>query len=251
MSDRLDRFLTELAEAVDGKRHLPVVRPVDAEAVSTMFHREVDRGCAARAEAAEAAGHTVACKAGCDDCCRNMPAVFAAEAVTIARWLERPEHAAAKAGFAKRYPMWRASVADLIDRWAVAAAARDVQAAGETAKEAWKRQVMCAFNDAGRCTIYEVRPNVCRNAHALDTNVRCRPDTKEQVATFPFAPLDDYFETIRPVVFAMNQAIRRDGVGSRPLCLAVHEQLQAAAPGRNDPCTCGSGKKYKKCCGAG
>jgi uncharacterized protein len=24
-----------------------------------------------------------------------------------------------------------------------------------------------------------------------------------------------------------------------------------AAPGRNDPCTCGSGKKYKKCCGAG
>jgi uncharacterized protein len=25
---------------------------------------------------------------------------------------------------------------------------------------------------------------------------------------------------------------------------------KAAAPGRNDPCPCGSGKKYKKCCGA-
>ncbi|MCC6641568.1 MAG: preprotein translocase subunit SecA [Deltaproteobacteria bacterium] len=25
----------------------------------------------------------------------------------------------------------------------------------------------------------------------------------------------------------------------------------AKTPGRNDPCTCGSGKKYKKCCGAG
>ena len=23
-----------------------------------------------------------------------------------------------------------------------------------------------------------------------------------------------------------------------------------AAPGRNDPCPCGSGRKYKKCCGA-
>jgi SWIM/SEC-C metal-binding protein len=23
-----------------------------------------------------------------------------------------------------------------------------------------------------------------------------------------------------------------------------------ATPGRNDPCPCGSGKKYKKCCGA-
>ena len=24
----------------------------------------------------------------------------------------------------------------------------------------------------------------------------------------------------------------------------------AAKPGRNDPCPCGSGKKYKKCCGS-
>jgi SWIM/SEC-C metal-binding protein len=24
----------------------------------------------------------------------------------------------------------------------------------------------------------------------------------------------------------------------------------ATAPGRNDPCPCGSGRKYKKCCGA-
>jgi uncharacterized protein YecA (UPF0149 family) len=29
------------------------------------------------------------------------------------------------------------------------------------------------------------------------------------------------------------------------------EQIQAdQTPGRNDPCPCGSGKKYKKCCGA-
>jgi len=29
------------------------------------------------------------------------------------------------------------------------------------------------------------------------------------------------------------------------------EQLAAKSkPGRNDPCPCGSGKKYKKCCGA-
>lgn len=26
--------------------------------------------------------------------------------------------------------------------------------------------------------------------------------------------------------------------------------VKAKEPGRNDPCTCGSGKKYKKCCGA-
>ena len=29
------------------------------------------------------------------------------------------------------------------------------------------------------------------------------------------------------------------------------DPLKAAdAPGRNDPCPCGSGKKYKRCCGA-
>ena len=30
----------------------------------------------------------------------------------------------------------------------------------------------------------------------------------------------------------------------------VESVRKAPAPGRNDPCSCGSGKKYKKCCGA-
>ena len=35
-----------------------------------------------------------------------------------------------------------------------------------------------------------------------------------------------------------------------PVPDAPVEQAKAdAAPGRNDPCPCGSGKKYKKCCG--
>lgn len=34
--------------------------------------------------------------------------------------------------------------------------------------------------------------------------------------------------------------------------VAVHHEPVRVGPkvGRNDPCTCGSGKKYKKCCGA-
>jgi uncharacterized protein len=39
-----------------------------------------------------------------------------------------------------------------------------------------------------------------------------------------------------------------------PLRLAVHERTVArsmqAKVGRNEPCPCGSGKKFKKCCGA-
>jgi len=30
----------------------------------------------------------------------------------------------------------------------------------------------------------------------------------------------------------------------------VKTVVKAKEPGRNDPCPCGSGKKYKKCCGA-
>ena len=32
--------------------------------------------------------------------------------------------------------------------------------------------------------------------------------------------------------------------------IAVAEARKTAKIGRNDPCPCGSGKKYKKCCGA-
>ena len=35
-----------------------------------------------------------------------------------------------------------------------------------------------------------------------------------------------------------------------PIPDAPIEQAKAdSTPGRNDPCPCGSGKKYKKCCG--
>ena len=39
--------------------------------------------------------------------------------------------------------------------------------------------------------------------------------------------------------------------GQEPEEAAASEPVRAdRKPGRNDPCPCGSGKKYKKCCGA-
>lgn len=32
--------------------------------------------------------------------------------------------------------------------------------------------------------------------------------------------------------------------------MATHQPIISSKIGRNEPCTCGSGKKYKKCCGA-
>jgi len=36
-----------------------------------------------------------------------------------------------------------------------------------------------------------------------------------------------------------------------PLPPPVEPAKAEKEPGRNDPCPCGSGKKYKKCCGQG
>ena len=44
-------------------------------------------------------------------------------------------------------------------------------------------------------------------------------------------------------VYSLRQAWRSLGPRIAPV-------RKAAEPGRNDPCPCGSGKKYKKCCGA-
>ena len=44
----------------------------------------------------------------------------------------------------------------------------------------------------------------------------------------------------RPATGVMEWAQKRDAVKA-----ALHQK----APGRNDPCSCGSGKKYKRCCG--
>ena len=58
-----------------------------------------------------------------------------------------------------------------------------------------------------------------------------RPDEVEE-----FAPPEDV-----PLSYSAGD----DGSGPEPA------KRKAAKVGRNDPCPCGSGKKYKKCCGAG
>ncbi len=63
------------------------------------------------------------------------------------------------------------------------------------------------------------------------------PDKREQVIALMAAGLMNAYEYFRQ---------------EREADLGVHapeRQRNAAKVGRNDPCPCGSGKKYKKCCG--
>lgn len=229
---RLDRVLDDLVHAARGERRLPVVGAADAAAVCGLFHGQVDRGTAARAAAAEAAGHPEACARGCAACCAAVPVVFAGEAVTIARWLRRPEHAAARARFEAAYPGWLARLGDLLGAWAEAATAGDGAAAERLLTAAFRRGVACAFLRDGACTIYPVRPVACRTTHAVDGAARCGPESAEPPATASFVPLDEYVASLRPVVFALHAALRPDGTGAQPLCVAVMQELQAPSGAR-------------------
>lgn len=72
----------------------------------------------------------------------------------------------------------------------------------------------------------------------------CAPDktavTDERVRA---RLLDDAIHSAHVLYSMTQQYYDRLAVTPAPL-------VKAATPGRNDPCSCGSGKKYKKCCGA-
>ncbi len=61
--------------------------------------------------------------------------------------------------------------------------------------------------------------------------------------------LEDRYEKERERKRQREDVVSDDDV---PIPDAPVEQAHAGGtPGRNDPCPCGSGKKYKKCCGKG
>jgi len=239
--ERMAALMEDLAEAADqlARREpvrLPAVHPAEAATLARALHGEMDRGVEARDAAIADSGHRVACGRGCSACCEIVIMTYEPEAQAVARWLARPEQRAARAHFADAYPGWRAAAE-----------------VGEAAAEAARRHVLCAFNRGGDCTIYDVRPNLCRACHALDTAAHCVADNPEgeRPTVMHFAPIDDFMARIRPLQAAAHAALRGHAP-PEPLCDAVHRLLSASslAVGRNEPCPCGSGAKYKRCCGA-
>jgi Fe-S-cluster containining protein len=225
-----------LAELLDGLQahadapsvhRLPVIQPDEAEEIVGLFHAQIDRGTEARTAFVEKHGSVVACREGCSDCCRQVPAIFAGEAVTIARWLD--QHADVKERFLARFPDWHDALKDLIAEWFEAVAAKDVERAGAAHAAMYRRGTMCTFNKNGSCTIYAVRPAICRTAHALDSNVNCKPGATESVRSAQYPPLDDYVVRIRGATVALHEALRDDGIGALPLPIAIYEQLTRAS----------------------
>ena len=253
-----DERVNELLEALTGVlaeegRPLPRIAPAEAATIAAIMHGEMDRGTAARADAVRARGRTIACKSGCTTCCETIVTPTEAESLAAARFLALPDNRRARDHFAATYPAWRAAVGDLADRAAAAALVGDGDAVAEAMGEAARRRVPCAFVNDGACSIYAARPNVCRKAHALDTKEPCQaPVDQRAPEILYFLPIEEFLTKLRPLMLNVHRAIRGGGAGE-PLCDAVHRLLgderRSAGVGRNEPCPCASGKKYKHCCG--
>jgi Fe-S-cluster containining protein len=211
------------AHATPGTR-LPRVSESDAAEIAEALHGEFDAAVEARDEYAAANDLTIACGRGCNACCRNLVPVHEPEAIAVARWLSEPENAAVRDAFVADYPRWRAEIGDVLER------SRTADAAGrkELLFEVWARQVLCAFNRDGLCSIYPVRPSQCRVAHALDTSDHCGPGSGDNPSVIKLSGIDRLAEQIRPVLQTAHVASGGPRNGPSPLCEAVHRRLSGS-----------------------
>jgi Fe-S-cluster containining protein len=216
-----------------GRRAYPrTVTLPDTLAVVARLFEEVDRGVAARAEAARRGGVAIACRRGCNACCAEPIMVLVPTAIAVASWLAEPAHAGERSRFLAAYPAWREAVGDGLDRLAELTGGpdREAQAAAHTAHQ--RRRILCPFNHEGDCGIYPVRPTVCRNAHAVDTADYCAGDhpSGKAATRLAFVPLDELLRHVRRTEQALHFAI-----GARQLRLTalpdlVHTLLTGAGP---------------------
>lgn len=247
--ERLSKVAEDLGQAVrsagQGARvRLPVLQPADAAGLVMAMHAQLDDAIDERSAEAAATGVHIACSAGCSSCCVAPVLVTEGEAVTVAEWLKLPDNAEVRARFAALYPAWRRGIGSTVEAIHRARTDEERRAAAIELKH---KNVMCAFNREGLCSIYPARPSRCRKAHALETNANCGAEGSGQVQYFEHPRTEMTFEEQEPMRAALHHALR-PGAGLELLCAAVN-RLLGSGVGRNDPCPCGSGQKYKRCCG--
>jgi Fe-S-cluster containining protein len=248
--DKLLRIAEEIAEAAnkpaarDGKRRLPVVTANDAAGLMALMHEQLDEAIERRTAAIAEGGMVEACHRGCTACCTGPVVVSEPEAVAVAVWLS--EHSDLLARFRAVYPQWRAALGSLIED----IFADDSEAGRERAAMAFRqRRTMCPFNHEGACTVYPVRPALCRKAHALETPERCSVIGGEiEYLSHPAVELT--YEAQQSMRAALHRALT-PGRREELLPKAVLRRLTMATAFPNQACPCGSGQKQKRCCGSG
>ncbi|MEZ4358637.1 MAG: SEC-C metal-binding domain-containing protein [Kofleriaceae bacterium] len=249
--ERLLQVARALAEAASAptraaaRRRLPVVAAADAAGLVAILHEQLDEAIERRAGDAAAAGLVIACGRGCNACCSTPVVVGEHEALAVARWLAQPERAQVRERFLARYSAWREALGALIEHVVEAPDEDERQRRGAAYRE---RHAMCPFNEAGDCTVYPVRPALCRKAHALGSSAACdEPDG--ELDTFAHPEVEALYEEQEGLRTVLHHALRPGRIGEA-LPKAVLRRLTASAAFPNQPCACGSGLKHRRCCGA-
>ncbi len=222
-----------------------MVQPAEVAGLVAMMHEQLEYVIDMRNTEATAAGAKIACGPGCNACCMLPVVVGEHEAVAIAVWLAQPQNAEARQRFLEVYPTWRAKLGDRIEKVAAA-----VSPELETcAFDYFQQKAMCPFNaDGGRCTIYPVRPSVCRTTHALDSNEKCQGQSST-IDEIRHPAVDSTIAGQKAMRMVLHES-QRPGAGSDVMPKAVMRQLGKSSAFPNSPCPCGSGLKFKRCCGA-
>ena len=117
--------------------------------------------------------HTLACKSGCYWCCYFTVDVRAVEVFSILDFMAHELSAAEQVRVRGEIEANSAMLRDLSDL------------------ERMRRNVKCPFLAQGRCSIYEARPQTCRNYHATDVaGCRASYERPDDTEIDPeFAPL--------------------------------------------------------------
>jgi Fe-S-cluster containining protein len=234
-AERLRNLVEELASDpgyASGARKFPRrVSLDDAVTIAGGLQDEVDAGVAARDAQIASQSLVLACKRGCNGCCEEPIMIFRPEAARVARWLEQPENAAVRDAFRAAYRTWKAAVGDMPAKLSQLSAG-DPGTYIAAHIEGWKLGVLCAFNHGGDCTIYPVRPIVCRNGHAINTSEYCHGASTRPATRATFVPLDQFIARTRKLLAATHNAARGPRGRIEALCQVVYEMLISRPPPR-------------------
>jgi hypothetical protein len=229
--------LTSRPEYAVGTRPFPErIDDDDAAEIAEAMQRELEKGLDAREQLARRKRLRIACARGCNVCCEELVVVYLPEAMAVARWLRSAAGAEARAWFLDKYPSWRARAGDGIEREADLNADDTRRDEYERAhKEQWRRRVMCAFNHEGACSIYPVRPMLCREGHAVDSNAQCCVEVAlvDPPRRLTFAPVQEFMSRANVLLRATHNAVAgKEKASTRvnraeALCELVYRLLSA------------------------
>jgi Fe-S-cluster containining protein len=221
---------SDLGYATGAKKFPHAISEEQAIELALVLMRNVSERADARARAAVENGVTIACGVGCTGCCEEMVIIAEPEALLIRKFLRAPENAIARAHFLDAFARWRARAGDAPERLAALTVSNDDRSAYTEAHTAyWRTRNLCAFNRDGACTIYPVRPLVCRNAHAVETSERCYGDYSggEQAKQIEFRPMAELLRQAHHLLQAAHNAITDRPNQHQSVCVAVHRLLHA------------------------